>query len=148
MSKRFAYAALACAALMVGGISVAIADDAGGGGSDGQAPMHEGQDHDWGHGGWDGHRHGSPAVLAAMMDLHGMERLYLMEGHPKDVVALYQSVLNKTHDPILRNFIYRRLARAQLMPSDPQAAIGTLQKSLDENLDRLNSDSHDKPDTQ
>ncbi len=139
MRKSAIAVAFVCGALVAGGISFASAEVGSDGGGQGMSRQTQGSEgHDWDHHGWGGH-HGDPSVRAVMMDLHGMERLYLMEGRPKDVVAMYQSVLGKTTNPMLRNMIYARLARAELMPSNPDAAIGTLQKSLDENLDRVNS---------
>lgn len=91
------------------------------------------------------HRHGfghgrmmmagpSGAVIA---DLAGIERIYRVSGKTRELVPLYQDVLSKTQDPRVRNYVYRHLARAQMQPGDSAAAVATLRKSLDENLQRL-----------
>lgn len=88
------------------------------------------------HRGMRGHRFG-PAG-AVISDLRHMERLYTEAGKSSQLPALYNDVLGRTQDQHVRNYVYSRLARAQLRPSDTSAAIGTLRKSLDENLTRLN----------
>ena len=142
MSKTWIAVSVVCGMLLAGGVSFAIADTSGDGMA--QEHGHDGRDFGWSqHGMSRGHwgHHGNPALHAAIADLRGIERLYLVEGRPKDAAAMYQSVLAKTTNPMLRDFAYHRLARVQLLPSNAEAAIGTLQKSLDEDLTRLNSDS-------
>ena len=95
--------------------------------------------------GWMAHRadgrrghgiHASPAVRASLMDLRAIDRLYTAGGRTKELPAFYRDVLAKTQNPMLRNFIYLRLARLQSAPAQPDAAIATLRQSLDENLKR------------
>ena len=71
---------------------------------------------------------------AVISDLHELEHLYLMTGRAKELPALYNDVLAKSQDPAVRTYVYHHLARAQLAPSNPDQAIATLRKSLDENL--------------
>ena len=55
----------------------------------------------------------------------------------RDMLALehlYRDVLARSQDPLLRNFAYARLARAELAPRNTGAAILTLRQALDENL--------------
>lgn len=66
-----------------------------------------------------------------------IERLYREQGRLREVVALYQDVLGRTRDPLLRHFAYEAIARAQLQPAEADKAIGTLRQSLDESLQRL-----------
>jgi len=97
------------------------------------------------HGGWDhGNmhrrmgRHGGP-VGAVIGDLRQISRLYMMQGKPEQLEGLYKDVLAKTQNPMVRNYAYDALARLQARPRNTSAAIATLRKSLDENLDRLNA---------
>jgi hypothetical protein len=94
------------------------------------------------HRGMRGHRSG-PAG-AVISDLRHIERLYMETGKSRELPALYNDVLSRTQDARVRNYVYARLARAQLRPSDTSAAIGTLRKSLDENLTRLGQRQADK----
>lgn len=67
-------------------------------------------------------------------DLRQLERLYTDSGRAKELPALYNSVLAKSQDPRVRTYVYHQLARAQMAPTNVDAAIATLRKSLDENL--------------
>jgi hypothetical protein len=67
-------------------------------------------------------------------DLRSLERLYIMEGRAKELPALYNDVLAKSQNPMVRNYVYAHLARAQMRPANADQAIATLRKSLDENL--------------
>jgi hypothetical protein len=80
---------------------------------------------------------GGPAqeVIHTLIEL---ERLYTEQGRRKDVLALYQDVLARTKDPLVRRFAYDAIVRAQLQPADTDKAIATLKQSLDESLQRLN----------
>jgi hypothetical protein len=71
-------------------------------------------------------------------DLEQLRRLYSLSGRPGDIVAVYHEVLDKSHNPAVRRFAYDALAREQLKPADPSAAIATLHASLAEDLDRAN----------
>ncbi|MHA6204431.1 hypothetical protein ACXU4B_08420 [Dyella soli] len=100
-----------------------------------------GHDHDFmggrgagmGHAGMDGHHMGGPGS-AVIEDLRALERLYLASGRAKELPALYNEVLAKSQDPGVRTYVYHHLARAQMAPANPDQAIATLRKSLDENL--------------
>lgn len=66
-----------------------------------------------------------------------IEHLYREQGKPREVVALYQDLLAKAKDPMVRSFAFEALARAQQQPADTDKAIATLKQSLDESLQRL-----------
>ncbi|MDE2070448.1 MAG: hypothetical protein KGJ04_04175 [Gammaproteobacteria bacterium] len=87
----------------------------------------------------------SGPVGAAIADLNGMRRLYLLEGRRQNLAELYRYVLSKTQNPVLRNYAYRHLARAELQVTNTDQAIATLRQSLDENLVRLNQAPATKP---
>ncbi|HZR35271.1 MAG TPA: hypothetical protein VFA75_07830 [Nevskia sp.] len=67
-----------------------------------------------------------------------IERLYREQGRSKEVVALYQDVLARTRDPMVRHFAYDAIVRSQLQPADTDKALATLKQSLEESLQRLN----------
>jgi hypothetical protein len=67
-----------------------------------------------------------------------IERLYRLQGRNKEVVSLYQDVLGRTKDPLVRHFAYDAIAHAQEQPTDTDKAVATLKQSLDESLQRLN----------
>ena len=71
---------------------------------------------------------------AAIRDMLALEHLYRAQGHVDAVATLYRDVLARSQDPLLRNFAYARLARAELAPRNTGAAILTLRQALDENL--------------
>jgi hypothetical protein len=73
---------------------------------------------------------GSPVIE----DLRSLEHLYITSGRAKELPALYNDVLAKSQNPQVRTYVYHQLARAQSAPSNPDQAIATLRKSLDENL--------------
>ncbi|WP_051748723.1 tetratricopeptide repeat protein [Nevskia soli] len=75
------------------------------------------------------------AVIHTLIEI---ERLYREEGRSKEVVSLYQGVLGKTKDPLVRHFAYEAIAHAQLRPADTDKAVATLKQSLDESLQHLN----------
>lgn len=91
------------------------------------------------HRGWQGQMRG-PA-FAAIADLKGIQRLYMLQGRRKDIADLYRYVLGKTQNPVLRNYAYRHLARAELQVSNTDQAVATLRQNLDENLTQLNQKS-------
>ena len=82
--------------------------------------------------GFDGPAH---EIIHTLIEI---ERLYREEGRSKEVVSLYQGVLGKTRDPLVRHFAYEAIARAQLQPVDTDKAVATLRQSLDESLQHLN----------
>ncbi|MGA9852478.1 MAG: hypothetical protein WBR15_06045 [Gammaproteobacteria bacterium] len=129
-------------ALLAGGISFAIAEPFNtNNNSHGTMPDRGAFMHRF-HGGWGGHRNGPTA--AAIADLNGIQRLYMMEGRRKDVADLYKYVLSKTQNPELRNYAYGHLARAEIQVTNADQAIATLRQSLDENLTRLNNAANTK----
>ena len=75
--------------------------------------------------------------FAVVNDLEHLQRLYDMSGRDAEMNAVYHDVLSKTHDPALRHYVYVALARNQLNPANVDLAIGTIRKSLDEDLDAL-----------
>jgi hypothetical protein len=85
-----------------------------------------------GHGMGRGGMHRSPVIG----DLRSLERLYMIEGKAKELPALYNDVLAKTKNPMVRDYVYHRLARIQAMPTNVDQSIATMRKSLDENLAR------------
>jgi hypothetical protein len=84
--------------------------------------------------------------FAAVNDLEQLRRLYAMSGHEGDIIAVYQDVLNKTQDPMLRHYVYDSLAREQLKPAHSDQAIATLRTSLSEDLAAANKRLQDAPD--
>lgn len=86
-----------------------------------------------GRGGHEGHgrMHQRSPVIA---NLRALERLYVIEGRAKELPALYNDVLAKSQNPMVRNYVYAHLARTQMRPANADQAIATLRKSLDENL--------------
>ncbi len=96
-------------------------------------PGHGGMHHGMHHG-----MHGRMMMMgprgAAIRDMLALEHLYRAQGHTEAVAALYRGVLARSQDPLLRNFAYARLARAELAPRATGAAIKTLHQALDENL--------------
>ncbi|HWY26238.1 MAG TPA: hypothetical protein VNX47_15040 [Nevskia sp.] len=74
-------------------------------------------------------------VIHTLMEI---ERLYREQGRNKEVVTLYQDVLGRTKDPMVRHFAYDAIVRAQLQPADTDRALATLKQSLEESLQRLN----------
>ncbi|MBB5497870.1 hypothetical protein [Paraburkholderia sp. MM5384-R2] len=109
------------------------------------AAMHDGGprgDGPPGHGPMMGHP--SPA-FAVINDLEQLRRLYALNGHEGEIVAVYHDVLNKTQDPMLRHYVYDSLAREQLKPANPEQAIATLRTSLAEDLVAANKAPHGTP---
>ena len=134
-------------ALLAGGVSFAIAAPPGDTGNM-QSPMMQSPMpmravfmQRFAHG-WQGRMHG-PAG-AAIADLKGIQRLYMLEGRRKDIADLYRYVLSKTRNPELRNYAYRHLARAELHVTNANQAIATLRQNLDENLAQLNRTAGNK----
>ncbi|WP_036137337.1 hypothetical protein [Luteibacter sp. 9135] len=104
-------------------------------GPQGGPKWNKGDDH--GHadrGGWGRHGHGGMENAGVIGDLRSLERLYVSTGRQKELPALYNEVLAKSQNPMVRDYAYRHLARAQMQPQNVDAAIATLRKSLDENL--------------
>jgi hypothetical protein len=141
MRKAFFSAAVAAILGIIA--TAALADDGmpppppaaqHGGGPRGDGPR--------GHGPMMGHP--SPA-FAVINDLEQLRRLYALNGHEGEIVAIYHDVLNKTQDPMLRHYVYDSLAREQLKPANPEQAIATLRTSLAEDLAAANKAPHDMP---
>lgn len=80
----------------------------------------------------------SPA-LQVIRSAVEIERLYREQGRAADVAALYQDILAKTQDPVVRSFAFGALARTELRPADAGKAIATLRRSLDESLQLLDA---------
>lgn len=129
------------ALLLAGSASLAMAQNDGpmppppsAGAPHGPGMKGPGGDHGDHHGpGGPGDMHG-PEDMGVISDLHDLEHLYIMSGRAKELPALYNEVLSKSQDPRVRDFAYHQLARAQAQPTNVDASIATLRKSLDENL--------------
>ena len=138
MKRALAIPALGGLALVLGLVVASAAEPPAPGMT---APPAQAWMHGPGHGGM---RHGmhpgmrGPMMMgprgAAIHDMLALEHLYRAQGHVEAVATLYRSVLARSQDPLLRNFAYARLARAELAPRDTGAAILTLRQALDENL--------------
>ncbi len=89
------------------------------------------------HGDWmrhpDMHGMGGEGV-GVIADLRGLEHLYRQAGRSRDLVGVYNAVLAKSQDPRVRAYAYHQLARVQAQPTNLDAAIATMRKSLDESL--------------
>ncbi|GAB3026708.1 hypothetical protein GCM10027285_05990 [Oleiagrimonas citrea] len=151
MQRKFLLSALATALIATGGLALAQqtappappAPPA-----PANQPMKMGVPHAW-KGRMGQHRHGKHSMHrmgrrggpagAVISDLRQLSRLYRAAGKADQLPALYKDVLSKTQNPMVRNYAYDALARAQMRPRDPNAAIATLRKSLNENLTRLNA---------
>ena len=136
----------AASLLLAGSAALAIAQDAApkapaapAAKSAQQGPQRDGGQK-WGHGGPRGGEHGGwghgrgHEMNGVIGDLRGLERLYIMSGRQKELPALYNDVLAKSQNPMVRDYAYRHLARAQMAPSNVDGAIATMKKSLDESL--------------
>jgi hypothetical protein len=77
-----------------------------------------------------------PAV-AVIVNLRAIERVYRQEGRAAEVPAFYRAQLERTQDPLVRNFVNYRLARLELREDDAKAALEALTRNLDENYRRL-----------
>lgn len=66
--------------------------------------------------------------------MRGLEHLYMMSGHSKDMAAVYNDVLAKSQNPRVREYAYQHLARLQARPTNVNQAIATMRKGLDESL--------------
>ena len=100
----------------------------------GQNWGHDG-DHGRGeHGGWGRHGRGGMQRSGVIGDIRALERLYVVSGRSKELPSLYNDVLAKSQNPMVRDYVYRHLARAQMQPQNTEAAIATMRKSLDESL--------------
>ncbi|WP_321816985.1 MULTISPECIES: hypothetical protein [unclassified Paraburkholderia] len=87
------------------------------------------------------HPFGGPG-FDVINDLEQLRRLYSMTNRPEDMLHVYHEVLEKSRDPVVRRFAYDALAREQLKPADPLAAIATLHTSLEEDIERSNKAPH------
>ncbi|WP_144109860.1 hypothetical protein [Paraburkholderia sp. BCC1886] len=143
MKKSIFGAALAAVLTMVATAAFAQeAPQAPGGASMHGEPQHGGH----GEHGEGPHEHGPMGPgFAVINDLEQLRRLYAMTGHESDIIAVYHDVLNKTQDPMLRHFVYDSLAREQLKPANPDAAIATLRTSLAEDLVAASKPPHGMP---
>lgn len=90
------------------------------------------------------HPFGGPG-FDVINDLEQLRRLYTLAGRPDDILPVYHEVLEKSHNPEVRRFAYDELAREQLKPADPAAAIATLRASLNEDLARADKQPRTDP---
>lgn len=81
----------------------------------------------------------SDPSLAAIADLHALERLYRREQKPEQAMQMYTDVIARTRNLGVRNFAERRLARLQYRQGEHAAAEATLKRNLEHNLDQLGS---------
>lgn len=145
--RRHTLLASTLALLLAGSATFAIAQDAGKpaqGDTTSQAATLQGVHHRDGDRQHERHGHGMHgdrmrggemgAEMGAFSDLRSLERLYQQAGRSKDLTSVYNDVLAKSQDPMLRTYVYHRLAGLQSQPANVDQAIGTLRKSLDENL--------------
>jgi hypothetical protein len=73
---------------------------------------------------------------AVIDDLEQLQLLYSLTGSDAQLLSIYRDVLNKSKDPVVRQYTYAAIARAQMHPSNPADAIVTIRHSLDEDLAR------------
>lgn len=149
--RRHTLLASTLALLLAGSATFAIAQDAGNTSHAStaseamQQPNPHGDHHAVGDRQGDRHseRHGHDGMrgermrgadMGAFSDLHALERLYQQAGRSKELGSVYNDVLAKSQNPMLRTYVYHRLAQLQAQPANVDQAIGTLRKSLDENL--------------
>ncbi|NID17064.1 hypothetical protein [Luteibacter yeojuensis] len=146
--QRKTFLASAVSLLLAGSAAFAFAQDASPkapsapSAQAGQADGHQGmkwdrgdRDHGRGqHGGWGRQGHRGMRNAGVIGDLRALERVYVMSGRAKELPALYNDVLARSQNPMVRDYAYRHLARAQMRPQNVDAAIATLRKSLDESL--------------
>ena len=72
----------------------------------------------------------------AARDALTLERLYRRQGRVESAVSMYQGLLDRSADPLLRQIAHRRLARIAWRQGDAVAAEKHLRESLDEQLSR------------
>lgn len=75
--------------------------------------------------------------LAVVINLGAIERVYRQQGREQELGAFYRDVINRSKDPLVRNFVNYRLARIELRAKDGKAALDALTRNLEENLRRL-----------
>lgn len=75
-------------------------------------------------------------ALAVVLDARTLERLYRRQGRAEEVRRLYEDLLAKSNDPLVREFAHRRIARYEMRRDNVEGAIDSLRRSLDENLRR------------
>jgi hypothetical protein len=78
----------------------------------------------------------NPSV-AVVVNLRAIERVYWREQREAELPAFYRDVLDRTADPLVRNFVNYRLARLEMRDHDAKGALEALMRNLDENLNRL-----------
>jgi hypothetical protein len=144
--RRATLLASTLALLLAGSATFAIAQDAGDPSHTTTAsqamshPMPHGDHRPGGDRQSQRHRHGMRggrlhgADMGAFSDLHALERLYQQAGRSRELSPVYNDVLARSQNPMLRTYVYHRLAQLQAQPANVDQAIGTLRKSLDENL--------------
>ena len=73
---------------------------------------------------------------AVIADLEQLQMLYRLTGSDAELLSIYRDVLKKSKDPVVRQYTYAAIARAQMRPTNPADAIATIRQSLDEDLTR------------
>jgi hypothetical protein len=76
-------------------------------------------------------------AIAVVVNLRAIERVYRHEGRTPELPAFYAGVLERTDDPLVRNFVNYRLARLEMREQDARGALDALMRNLDENLRRI-----------
>ncbi len=75
-------------------------------------------------------------ALAVAIDLRRLERIYRHSGHDREIVSMYQDLLQHTQHPKLRAFAERRLKHADRVVH-PEATIAELRQRIDARLTKL-----------
>jgi len=76
-------------------------------------------------------------ALAAIVNLRAIERVYRFEKREGELPEYLRSVLARTQDPTVRNYVNFRLARIEMRDKDAKGALEALERGLEENLQRL-----------
>ncbi len=74
--------------------------------------------------------------LAVAIDLRRLEKIYRHSSQEREIVAMYQDLLQHTQHPKLRAFAERRLKHADRV-AHPEATIAELRKRIDARLTKL-----------
>ena len=76
-------------------------------------------------------------ALAAIVNLRAIERVYRHEQREAELPDYLRSVLARTQDATVRNYVNFRLARIEMREKDAKGALEALERGLEENLRRL-----------
>lgn len=74
--------------------------------------------------------------LAVAIDLRRLERIYRQTGQEREIVAMYQDLLQHTEHPKLRAFAERRLKHAERV-AHPEASIAELRQRIDARMAKM-----------